>query len=120
MNHKQDSILNQNDIFIARGKGACDDIGATVKREATRASLQANPNEAILSTESLFQWAKKTSSDILFFYYGKKDHKITKKLLSKRFVDAPSVTNIQKAHAFLTFIPCGILTIMRYSNTFFY
>jgi len=43
----------------AHGKGACDGLGATFKREATRASLQAKATEALLSSQDLFMWAKK-------------------------------------------------------------
>jgi len=38
----------------AHGKNACDGIGATFKREATRASLLAKPTKAILTPSALY------------------------------------------------------------------
>lgn len=67
----------------AHGKGVGDGMGATFKREATRASLQAKSTEAILNSTDLFEWAKKKFKNIKFFYYSKKEHIKTQKFLAK-------------------------------------
>ncbi|KAJ8685651.1 hypothetical protein QAD02_021444 [Eretmocerus hayati] len=85
----------------AHGKGSCDGIGAIVKREATRASLQASPNDAILDAYSLFSCAKGRSFEMEFSFYSQQDHDKTRKFLERRFKNAPPVTKIQKKHSFL-------------------
>lgn len=59
MHHKKDFGVDIDWHFfaIAHGKGSCDGVGAIVKKEATRVSLQASVNEAILNVEVLFSWA---------------------------------------------------------------
>lgn len=117
INHKQDFNLEAewHCYATAHGKGACDGIRAIVKREATRTSLQAKPNEAILNPEALFSWARKKFTNIEFFFYSKKNHQRTQKLLAKRLADAPRVTKIQMAHAFIPTIN-NTLQVMRYSS----
>lgn len=45
----------------SHGKSICDGLGACLKSEATRYSLQAEPKNAILNSSDLFTWAKKNS-----------------------------------------------------------
>lgn len=78
----------------AHGKGACDGVGAILKREATRASLQAKTDDAILTSQSLFDWAEKKFRNIQFFYYSENQHARVKKFLQKRFFAATRVTKI--------------------------
>lgn len=52
----------------SHGKEACDGLSAILKREATRASLQTKPTEAILNSTDLFNWAKEKFKDIKIFY----------------------------------------------------
>ncbi|KAJ8672333.1 hypothetical protein QAD02_003592 [Eretmocerus hayati] len=85
----------------AHGKGSCDGIGAIVKREATRASLQASPNDAILEAYSLFSWAKERSFEMEFSSYSQQDHDKTREFLERGFKNVPPVTTIQKRHSFL-------------------
>ncbi|EZA50874.1 hypothetical protein X777_10882 [Ooceraea biroi] len=117
MYHRTDFNIDAEWYFFgtAHGKGACDGVGAIVKREATRASLQASPNEAILDSKALFSWAKKRSFGMIFFFYSKEDHEHTRQFLAKRFCNAPPVTRIQIGHAF---IPQSndTLQVMRYSG----
>ncbi|XP_044005534.1 uncharacterized protein LOC122850452 [Aphidius gifuensis] len=41
----------------AHGKGPCDGVGGTLKREAARASLQRRVDEQITNAKELFNWA---------------------------------------------------------------
>lgn len=115
MNHKDDFDAEAEWHFhaTAHGKGPCDGLGASLKREATRYSLQVHQNNAILNSTRLFTWAKGKFENIKFFYYSK-EHQKTKKFLNKRFSTAPAVTNIQMSHAF---IPTSnkVLKVKRYS-----
>lgn len=56
MNHKLDFGVEAewHCNATAHGKCACDGLGACLKSEATRYSLQAKPNDAILNAQSLF------------------------------------------------------------------
>lgn len=100
--HKEDFGIDAEWHFFAtaHGKGSCDGVGAIVKREAARASLQASDNEAILDVQTLFSWAEKRF-DIKFFLYTTNDHEKTRKYLSKRFANCPRVERIQSGHAFI-------------------
>lgn len=116
MYHKKDFDIDAewHCSATAHGKSATDGIGALLKREATRASLQASENEAILDVESLFSWAKKKLPNISFFWYTADDHKTTGTFLAKRFKDCPPVTGIQTAHGFIPKKE-NILSVMEYS-----
>ncbi|EFN72189.1 hypothetical protein EAG_00421, partial [Camponotus floridanus] len=103
MRHKKDFLVDAewHCFATAHGKGSCDGVGAIVKREATRASLQASQNKAILDVKGLYSWANGRSFNIKFFLYTQKDHEQTRKFLRKRFKNCPQVTNIQTAHGFI-------------------
>lgn len=81
MHHKDDFQLAAEWHYhaTAHGKGPCDGLGAILKSEATRYSLQANPNDAITNSASLFKWAKNKFKNIIFFTILKK---ITSRLLA--------------------------------------
>jgi len=117
MSHKRDFGIDTEWYFfaIAHGKDSCDGFGAVVKREATRASLQATENDAILDVKALYLWANKRSFDIKFFLYIKNDHEQIRQFLTKRFKNCPRITNIQMGYGF---IPENheTLKIMQYSN----
>lgn len=99
----------------AHGKGPCDGIGAVLKREATRASLQAPPDKAILNAKTLYEWAKHHIKNTQIFFYNKQQHERVKRKLARRFSQAPAVTKIQAAHCFIV-TPERQLKIFRYSN----
>jgi len=117
INHKVDFDIEAEWHFhaTAHGKGSWDGLGATLKREATRYSLQVDPNNAILNSRSLFSWTKEKFTNIRFFYYTKEDHQKTLKSLNKKFFNAPAMPNIQMCHAF---IPTSNkrLEVKRYSD----
>lgn len=83
VNHKLDFGLKAewHCSAISQEKCACDCIGAYIKSEATRYSLQVKPNDAILNSRSLFNWARSKFKNIKFFHYSKEEHeKIITKL----------------------------------------
>ena len=102
----------------AHGKGACDGVGAILKKEATRASLQAQPNDAILTPESLYLWANRKFNNLRVMYYDEKEHGKTERFLNKRFSEAPKVDKISIGHAFMpSVLPGKILQILQYSGS---
>lgn len=74
MNHETDFRVPADWHFhvTTYGKNACDGIGATFKREATRASLQASSLNPLTNVNVLFEWAKKTSQQSRFVSITKK------------------------------------------------
>lgn len=117
MNHKIDFGVNAewHTSATAHGKGPPDGVGAIVKREATRASLQVPDSEALLNVQSLYNWANKHEFDIQIFLSTKKEHEKIVSFLKKRFNKCPAVTKIQSAHSF---IPNAdkTLSVLQYSN----
>lgn len=99
----------------SHGKCICDGLGACLKSEATRYSLQAEPKNAILNPASLFTWAKVKFKNIKFFYYSKQDHQKLAKTLNRQYPNPPAVKNIQSSHAFIP-ISDNKLKIQRYSD----
>lgn len=99
----------------SHGKCICDGLGASLKSEATRFSLQANPKDAILNSTDLFNWAKKKFKNIQFLYYTKEEHKKLLKTLNKKYTNPPAVTKIQSSHAFIP-IAGNKLKVKRYST----
>lgn len=77
MPHKRDFGIDAewHCTVTAHGKCSCDGAGACLKSAVTRYSLQAHPNDAILNSVSLFNWAKSKFQNIQIFHYTKEDHK---------------------------------------------
>lgn len=85
----------------AHGKGACDGIGAILKRGARRASLQITSGEPILTPDALFQWAKRNLKQIDVFFVAKQEYEATKQSLQPRFATAKTIPATQKCHSFI-------------------
>lgn len=98
----------------AHGKSACDGIGAILKREAKRKSLQIVNGEPILTPEALFQFAKSHLKETDVFFFSKDDHEQIKQKLKERFDAAKPIPGIQKNHCFIPSTGGG-LRIKRYS-----
>lgn len=117
VHHKEDFNIDAEWHYsaTAHGKGACDGIGATFKREAYRASLTAKPQNAILTPQKLYSWAKGHFETISIMYYDKVFHEKMRRKLNKRFENAQPVPEILKNHGFLIGSDNEVL-IKRYSN----
>lgn len=103
--HKQDFSISAEWHFFAtaHGKGPCDGIGGTLKRLASRASLQLPPDRQILKPRDLFEWA--CSSDALPSiskrFSGVDDYEAAKEFLKERFNLAKAIPHTQKQHCFI-------------------
>ena len=103
LHHKTDFGIEAEAHFhaTAHGKGACDGVGAVLKREARRKSLQIVHGEPILTPDALFRWSKDNFKGIDVFFYTKEEHENIKIELRGRFDRAKAVPAIQKHHCFI-------------------
>lgn len=117
INHEDDFGVKAEWHFCAtaHGKSCYDGLGAIFKREAFRASLVAKPKDAILTHDSLVNWAKHHFKNIKIFYFTSTEHEKFKRKLNRRFQNASPVPNILKNHSFQTLDDKKLL-IKRYSN----
>ncbi|KAJ8678381.1 hypothetical protein QAD02_014168 [Eretmocerus hayati] len=99
----------------AHGKSGYDGLGATFKREAIRASLLAEPHQAMLTTKNLFDCARVHFKNIRVFYHSKEEHDRTTRHSNKRFDTAPAVLQIMKNHS-STIRSNTEMMIKRFSN----
>lgn len=103
INHKKDFGIPAEWHFCAtaHGKGACDGIGANVKRGAKRASLQLSANNHILTAEGLFEWARNYCKETMVFYSKKEDYEQAKLKLKERFDKCFAIQGTLQFHAFI-------------------
>ena len=79
-------------------KSAADGAAGTLKRLATKASLQhANENQ-ILNSRQLYEFAIKEIGGMSFGYVTNKDHEEEAKLLQARFLMSKQVPGTPKLH----------------------
>lgn len=100
--HEEDYKISAEWHFFAtsHGKGPCDGIGGTLKRLATRASLQ--PGQDPLTTpKKLFDWASKNIDNISFLFCPLNKHKIHSEKLQARYHNLKPVTGTLKLHSFI-------------------
>lgn len=118
LHHEEDFGVQAEWHFhaTAHGKGPCDGVGATLKRGATRASLQAPAHRAILTPQALLKWCKQNLSNIDIYFYTKQEHERVKRRLQHRFTEAKSIPDIQKSNSF-TPLPGKKLLIKTYSDS---
>lgn len=71
--HEKDHGVKAEWHFFAscHGKGACDGIGGTIKRMATKASLQRPYKDTILNALDLYNFAKESAKGIQSFFCTK-------------------------------------------------
>ena len=86
---------------MAHRKGACDDIGANLKRGAKRASLQVSSSNHILTPEELYNWAKDYYKETKVFYSSKESYEETVLKLKPRLDKAKSIPGTLQYHAII-------------------
>lgn len=84
----------------SHGKGPCDGIGKTLKRLASRASLQRIDNP-IRTPKELFEWATKALTNITCCYTTNEDYEREEKFLSVRFQKAIMIKGTLKYHCMI-------------------
>lgn len=98
----------------SHGKGPCDGIGGTVKRQAARASLSSEYEKVITTPRELFDWASKHSS-VNLCYVDNSEYEEKKINLVQRFQKSRTIPGTRGFHAF---IPVGHSIIAKiHSNS---
>ena len=98
MHHQQDFGI---DYFATRhGKSTCDGIGAVVKCQARRASLQRVSSQHITSPRELYKFASENLKAIISVWYGVDDVKVCQEQQEKRYSKAPSVPGSRIHHCY--------------------
>ena len=98
-NHESDfgASAEWNFFATSHGKGPCDGVGGTVKRLATRASLQ-RPNNPILTPKQLFEFAQQSITAVTFTFTTTEDHEAHRNRLQERFASARTVPGMYITH----------------------
>ncbi|CAH1115696.1 unnamed protein product [Psylliodes chrysocephalus] len=100
INHKNYFAVEAEWNFFAtsHGKGACDGLAVSVKRQAYRASLQRDNNKHITTPLSLFQWAESYFKKINFAFCYQKDHDVHEQKYQQRFERTVTIKNTRQFH----------------------
>lgn len=100
VNHKNDFGVDADWTFFAtsHGKGACDGLAGSVKRQAYRASLQRDKNNHITTALSFFQWAETSFKKINFAFCTIKDHELHEKKYQPRLERLTTIKNTRQFH----------------------
>ena len=87
----------------SHGKSACDGIGGTVKRPATKASLKRPAHNQILTSLDMFSYmyCKSDVTGIKFFYMSSTTIKENVILLQDRYNAAQTVKGTRQLHRFV-------------------
>ena len=89
-----------NFFTTSHGKGPCDGLGGTVKRLATRASLQRPYSDQILTPQAFFKFCEENIENIKFQFATNSDYGEEERLLHVRLVRANTIAGTQKMHYF--------------------
>lgn len=115
---KQEFGINCEWHFFAtsHGKGPCDGIGGTVKRLASKASLQRPYHGQITTSLELYNWAQNNISNIIFEYCSENDHIQTENELKNRYDNVKVIKGTQSFHCFIP-IDKNQIIVKQYSNS---
>lgn len=100
--HRKDFGVDAEWHFFAtsHGKGACDGLGGTIKRQARRTSLQRIDGNHITTPHSLFLWAKTFYKNISFDFCTQSEHDKHEATLKSRFEQAESIKDTRSYHCY--------------------
>ena len=115
--HEEDFGVPAEWHFFAtsHGKGPSDGIGGTIKREATKASLQRPYQDQILSPLQLFTFVQSSLPGIKAEFVTAADWNMEEQFLRNRFTMAKTIAGTQKLHGFQP-ISKSQLRVWEYSN----
>ena len=98
----------------SHGKSACDGIGGTVKRPATKASLKRPAHNQILTPLDMFSYCESDVTGIKFFYMSSTTIKENVILLQDIYNAAQTVKGTRQLHRFVP-QPLGKLLVYNTS-----
>ena len=105
-------IFIWNQSGTSHGKSACDGIGGTVKRPATKPSLKRPAHNQILTPLDMFSYCESDVTGIKFFYMSSTTIKENVILLQDRYNAAQTVKETRPLHRF---VPQGKLLVYNTS-----
>ena len=99
----------------SHGKSAADGIGGTVKRTATKASLQRPFQDQILTPEQLYEFVSKEITGIHFAFATVNEYEDEAKRLMERLSNSRTIPGTRSFHSF---IPKSVFSVevKPYSN----
>lgn len=116
--HLKDFGVHAEWHFFAscHGKGPCDGLGGTIKREAARESLQKVRKEGILNAQQLYDWARvKFQHSITIKFLSKSEIDAITDQFKQRYVDAAAAEGIKSSHCILPKSP-NMMLMKEYSE----
>ena len=100
----------------SHGKSAGDGAGGTLKRLATKASLQHAYQDHILTAHELYQFAVNHIKGMRFCFVALGEHEQEAKLLDGRLARSRTVPGTQKLHCFIPISP-NTLEVKLFSSS---
>ena len=100
--HAEDFDVQAEWHFFAtsHGKTAADGVAGTIRRLATKASLQRPNKSQIMNTKQLYEFAMKEIAGMCFCYVTNEEYKEEAQLLQERLEKSKTVPGTQKYHCF--------------------
>lgn len=90
------------------GKGPCDGVGGTTKRNADNAIKQGKT--IIQDADDFFRWAKETNSQIEYQQISQEEFNQCKEIVDKRNLDLKAIKGTMKIHSVIGISAESILT----------
>ena len=116
--HKSDFLIDcaWNFFATSHGKSPCDGIGGTVKRTATKASLQRPLDQQITTAKEMYLFCENHIKNVAFSYVSDEEMSKVRIFLDERFKLAKSIPGTRSFHQY---IPLNKSTISckRVSNS---
>lgn len=85
----------------SHGKGPCDAIGGTVKRLASKASLQRPFFNQITNAKQLYDWANSCHSAINYIFCSTEEYEVHFKQFTARTKKIKTISGTQSFHAYI-------------------
>ncbi|KAL5503683.1 hypothetical protein EMCRGX_G010672 [Ephydatia muelleri] len=101
----------------SHGKGPCDGVGGTVKRQAAKASLQRVYTDQITTPHELFTFCHTQLQGITFKFITTNEWSIEETLLKERFSKAKTIAGTQRLHSFVP-VDTTTLQVREYSASY--
>ena len=115
--HMKDFGVQAEWHFFAtsHGKTAADGAAGTLKRLATKASLQRPFNNHILSAKQLYEFAVAEVKGMHFCYATNAEHEEEARVLKERYDASRTIARTHKLHSFKP-VSCDIIEVKEFSK----
>ncbi|KAF4530231.1 hypothetical protein B566_EDAN018372 [Ephemera danica] len=100
----------------SHGRGVCDAVGGSVKREVMRASLQRIHDGHITSPQALYDFVRQHMPKIKFDFVSIAEFKDEELILNKRYKNAKTIRGTQNIHCIVP-VRKGVVLTKVFSNS---